>query len=97
MARPDGTNDGYDRLQQDLIRQLDTIANDIDAGRLTLEEGSQRADALIEETQAKSAPLLASRVAQHQRAGRRSRAIIVAVVLLFVAYLGLKTWINLSG
>ncbi|MDR6675639.1 hypothetical protein [Xanthomonas sp. 1678] len=97
MARSDGTNDEYDRLQQDLMRQLDAIANDIDAGRLTLEEASARSNALIEETQAKSAPLLASRIGQHRRTQRRSRVIVVIVVLLFVAYLGIKTWANLSG
>lgn len=97
MARPDATNDEYDRLQQDLMRQLDAIANDIDAGRLTLDEASARSNALIEETQAKSAPLLASRVVQHRRTRRRSRVIVVIVALLFVAYLGIKIWANLSG
>jgi len=97
MKRAGDSKTEYDRLQDALMRRLGAIEADIDAGRLSVEEGSMLANTLIDETRAKSAPLLAARTEQSQRTTRRSRVVVVVAVVAFVAYLAFKTWAAVSG
>ena len=71
------------------MRQLDAIANEIDAGRLTAEEGTKRADALAKELEARLAPLAQERLRQAQQMKSRSR-LLITVAVLGIAYMVFK-------
>ena len=89
MTRPSSATDQYNQLQKETMLQLDAISNDIDAGRLTVEEGTKRADALVKEVEKKSAPLVQGRVRQAQQMRVRSR-LLVGVVIVAIAYMAFK-------
>ncbi|WP_369941509.1 hypothetical protein [Xanthomonas medicagonis] len=97
MAGAGDSKAEYDRLQDALMRRLDAIEADIDAGRTSVEEGSTLANTLIDGTRAKSTPLLAARIEQSQRTTRRSRLAVVVEAAAFVAYLAFRTWVAVSG
>ncbi|MFT3897225.1 MAG: hypothetical protein QM719_05955 [Thermomonas sp.] len=86
MGRPDDFMEEYRRLQDQTMQRLDTLANDIDAGRVPLEEGLKQADKLVLETQAQTAPLLALHQARIRRAKLHAR---IVVILVTVAVFGL--------
>ena len=89
VERPDDFMDEYRRLQDETMRQLDKLANDIDAGRIPTEEGLKEADRIVLESQARTEPLLALYQARVRRSKLQTRfmAAIAIVVLLGLAYL----------
>jgi hypothetical protein len=84
MERAKDLLEEHRRLQDETMRRLDAIANDIDAGRVPLEEGAKRADAYALEMQARMDSLLALRL-EHLREANQRRRIFATVAIALLA------------
>src|SRR5690349_18231508 len=80
MGRPDDVMDEYRRLQDETMRRLDELANDIDAGRIPTEEGLKQADRIALESQARTEPLLALHKARIRRGKLQARIMAVLAI-----------------
>lgn len=84
MGRPDDFMDEYRRLQDETMRRLDELANDIDAGRIPTEEGLKQAERIGLESQARAEPLLARYKARVRRSKLHTRLMITLVIAVLV-------------
>lgn len=78
------------RLQLETLHQLETIAADIRAGRLSPEEGKQRANALVAAGEDRRQALFAQSMAVADKRTRRSWGIVLAVVVAAAVVIGAR-------
>lgn len=78
------------RLQLETLHQLETIAADIRAGRLSPEEGKQRANALVAAGEDRRQALFAQSMAVADKRTRRTWGIVLAVVVAAAAVIGAR-------
>ena len=97
MRQHDSSADEVEKLQQETMRQLDSISKEIEAGTTTLEAGSKRAEALVKESQVRISILAEKREKEIQRKRFVPRLIIGASVLAMIAYLIFKYSVPVSG
>lgn len=90
MPKQDSTSDEIKRLQEQTMRQLDSISKDIEAGFTTLEAGSKRAEALIQESQARGSILSEKGAKEVQRKKLGSRLFVGIALLAVIAYFIIK-------
>lgn len=86
MPKQDNSTDEIVRLQEQTMRQLDSISKDIESGFTTVEAGSKRAAALVQESQAKSSILARERAKQVQRRKLGSWLLLGVALLSVIAY-----------
>lgn len=78
------------RLQLETLHQLETIAADIRAGRLSPVEGKQRANALVAAGEDRRQALFAQSMAVADKRTRRSWGIVLAVVVAAAVVIGAR-------
>jgi hypothetical protein len=86
MPKQDNSTDEIVRLQEQTMRQLDSISKDIESGFTTVEAGSKRAVALVQESQAKSSILARERAKQVRRRKLGSWLLLGVALLSVIAY-----------
>ena len=95
MREPSVT-DKYNQLQEATMRQLDTIATEVEAGRLSVEEATKQSEALIKDMETRLEPLAQERLKLLQQARNRTRLLLVMAAIA-AAYLVFKFVVLFTG
>lgn len=73
------------KLQFEVMQQLEAIADDIDAGRLGADEGSAKAKAIIAASEQQRVAMFNAAISANQRQRRRGWLLALAVVVAIAA------------